>query len=91
MVDEDRPGLTRCHGTSFADITNLANSSRLARLSGLSAPSVVAIVLADLNALAVADSVTDFPWPAVLRAKTKLQTLTGGAAPHVISQVIVET
>jgi hypothetical protein len=34
--------------------------------------------------------VVETPWPVLLRAVTKMQTLAGGTSPHVIASVQLE-
>jgi hypothetical protein len=75
----------------FKDITNAQTLNQIVRASGLAAISSADIAASALGSAAAAAAVADSPWPASVRAVTKLQTLAGGATPHVIALVTLET
>jgi hypothetical protein len=80
-------GTTWYQVVRFKDITNAAALSQIVRgysVTAISAADIVASVLGNAAAAAV---LFEPPWEIVLRAVTKLQTLTGGTSPHVLSAV----
>lgn len=74
----------------FKDLTNAVTALQIVRGSGQTAIASADVAAAALNGAAAAAVVVDTPWPLMLRAVTKLQTLTGGSSPHVISKVFLE-
>ena len=62
----------------FKDITNTATGNRIVRLPGSAAAAAADVAGDDLSAAEATGTQVDTPWPTLLRASTKLQTLTGG-------------
>jgi hypothetical protein len=74
----------------FKDNTNAATPSQIVRAASQTAIGSVDIAASALGSAAAAAVVTEPPYPVTLRAVTKLQTLTGGTTPHIISSVLLE-
>lgn len=84
-------GATWMQVVRFADITNSSPSARVARAKGAVAAAEGASGGSALgSAQASPGVVAETPWPVLLRAVTKLETLTGGTSPHVVATVQVE-
>ena len=67
----------------FKDITNTATGNRIVCLPGAAAAAAADLAGDDLSAAEATGTQVDTPWPTLLRASTKLQTLTGGTTPTV--------
>ena len=74
----------------FKDITNAAAASQIIRGLGQTAIASADIAASNLGNAAASAVVVDTPYPTMLRAVTKLQTLTGGTTPHILSSVVLE-
>ena len=73
----------------FKDITNAAALSQTVRC-GANTTLSEDIATSSLGTTASTAVTTQLPWASMMRAVTKLQTLTGGTAPHILSSVLLE-
>lgn len=62
----------------FKDITNAATGNRIVRLPGVTAAATADIAADALGSAEGTGTQVDTPWPMLLRASTRLVTLTGG-------------
>lgn len=74
----------------FKDLTNAVTANQIVRASGLTAIASADVAASALGSAAAAATVVEPPWPIMVRAVTKLQTLTGGTAPHILSAVYLQ-
>lgn len=72
----------------FKDITNTATGNRYVRLPGVTAAATADMAADTLGSAEATGTQIDTPWPATLRASTRLDTLTGGG--NVDIRVFVE-
>lgn len=90
-IEASLDGGTTWHQVArFKDVTNAATASQIIRASGITAIGSADVAASNLANAAAAAVVAETPWPLLLRAVTKLQTLTGGTTPHVLSAVSLE-
>jgi hypothetical protein len=73
----------------FPDQTAVGGAARVARLPGAAAAAEAAEAASALNTASGAAVLADGVMPVMVRAVTKLQTLTGGTAPTVTITVVV--
>lgn len=74
----------------FKDLTNAVTANQIVRGYGQTAIASADVTASVLGNAAAAAVVVEPPWPIVVRAVTKLQALTGGTAPHVLSAVYLQ-
>lgn len=81
-------GTTWLQVCRFQDVT--ADGVQLLRAASATTVADAITAASALGSAAVAPAVTDTPWPRTIRAVTKLQTLTGGAAPTITAVILFE-
>jgi hypothetical protein len=72
----------------FADVT--ADGTQIMRAASATTVQDATVTASSLNSASASPVITDTPWPRILRAVTKLQTLTGGASPTVAATIVFE-
>lgn len=62
----------------FKDVTNAVTGNRIVRLAGVAAATTADIAADTLGSAEGTGTQVDTPWPDMLRASTRVDTLTGG-------------
>lgn len=75
----------------LGDITNAAVGPRFVRLPGAAAAADAAAAALSLGASSAGGTITaDAPWPRMIRGVSRLATLSGGTAPHVLPVLFIQ-
>lgn len=75
----------------FKDVTNTATGHRFVRVPSITAVSRADVAADTLGSAEATGTEVDTPWPAMLRASTRVDALSGGTTPTVSIRVDVES